>query len=207
MREGYFNINHYRYSIFNGELPSKVVFPFSYWRSSPFVNRGFKMKLVRGDHEILREDLKSSIKILSESMSEDVGRFGEYLLLLLKTEYVNLKVDWIIDSNGIIDKIVDERSSKVLWEVYKYQGSKVLHTEDLHELQMLWIFLNSMKDKEQDIDISSNMFEFLASYVNPEMFMKAKERKEARENAAFDDMHEALVKGDMDMFDSIERVN
>jgi hypothetical protein len=205
MDNDYFDINDYRYSIFNGELPAKLVTPFSRWGSSPVRDLGIIMQIVSDDVALFNDTLHSKLKVIGESTKIDLSNVSEFILLCLQNTYVDLKVNWIIGANCVFE-IAQESTSRVVWSAFKHVGLPILKSTKLHDVQVLWVHANVLLDRKEQAEESFQMFDYLSAFVNPQQYKNLKDRESARVNVAYDAMHNALASGDMDKFDTIKKV-
>jgi len=202
----YFYINDYRNAIFKGELPTVTVFPFKKYYYSPYHDYSFKMTLLENDEFILRQDIPNSVILLSESTGVDLQRLPLLVTSLFLSCYIQLKLSWYRNAYHI-ERIVNEFNSQVFWTNFKHVGKSIFPNEQLNEVQMLWIYVNDKRDKNEEYGQTFSMFDYLSAIVNPTVYLELKKSQNARENVSFDVMHEAIKTGNLEELDTIDKVD
>lgn len=167
-------------------------------KNSRFKKTGYILQLVPDDTGIYRDNFKDNIDVISKATMLNLQEMQEYVLGLLRLEYIHLKMCWLHNLNLVSD-IIDDIYSRILWSNYQISSGKIFTSNNLNEAQLVWVFLNKKKDQNEAHDNQFKLFDYLAYISNPEMRSQMdKYREETRENIAFDSMHEALINDNLD---------
>lgn len=195
---------HYENAIFRSKLPTVAVTPFEIFPHSPYRDLTLPMSIFVNDEDIIHKGVGNSLELIENATNmTDLRQCSVVLLGVLKYTYFKLKQDWWTQSEYIKD-IVGTAQSNIMWECYKHEGKEVLGAERLNDVQKLWIYMCSLNDKRDEQEREFSMFEYLSGFVNPEMYSAINKKDDmTRENANYDEMHDALMRGDLDAIEKL----
>lgn len=198
-----YTLDHYRNAVFYGDLPKVIVYPFRGFRESLFSKQGYILKLQSEDSALFSADMRNVLPALSTVTGLPLEGCAPFLVGFLQHEYCSAKIAWLQEMGKVLD-LIKENKSRVLWSAVKQIGLSALNSTVVNDAQTLWMFLHDQEETYKEHDVSFKMFDYLSMMVNPDLRSRMEEKKKnVRENASFDSMHQALLEGN---FDEIERI-